>query len=384
MKNLIGHVTHYYTRLGVAVLELNGELKLGDQVVFLGHTTDFSQGVCSIEVEHHRILSAGSGEEVALKVDEPVRVGDEVFLLEEEGEIPENRVLWKMMRATGDTLYNLYEPTYSNFSSARGSDRRRLGTLVWALTFEPDTITPEKLLRRSPYNAETAYTARLHEAVDQGFMFEPEPGEFRLTGAGREAAQKLVSDIRKVIAQSDPLQPSDGSALARLLGRIVQSCLSTSPPPEPWSIQHSFALMPPIDPPLPYSEQAISCLEAYRDDSHLAAWQPSELSAAALESLTLLWRGDLHTLADLQERLVVRGHEPHIYQDSLSELRQRGFIEGTMDGLKPTSAGREFRQQVEVDTDHLFFAPWCCLKPVEKVELSCLLDQLRQGINSTR
>jgi len=75
----IGKVTHYYTRLGVAVLELDDELKLGDTVLFLGHTTEFTQEVSSMEVNHHKIQSAGPGMEVALKVDDEVRKGDLIY-----------------------------------------------------------------------------------------------------------------------------------------------------------------------------------------------------------------------------------------------------------------------------------------------------------------
>jgi hypothetical protein len=79
MEIRIGRVTHFYNQISVAVLELEDELKIGDTVVFLGHTTDFTQEVTSMEIEHHKILSGGPGLEVALKVDEPVRKGDEVL-----------------------------------------------------------------------------------------------------------------------------------------------------------------------------------------------------------------------------------------------------------------------------------------------------------------
>jgi putative protease len=75
----IGHVTHYYNRIGVAVLELSGNLSLGDQILILGHNTDFTQRVNSLEIEHKKIQSAGPGMEVALKVEEPVRKGDGVY-----------------------------------------------------------------------------------------------------------------------------------------------------------------------------------------------------------------------------------------------------------------------------------------------------------------
>lgn len=79
MRIRIGRVTHYYNQIGVAVLELEDGLKLGDTIVFLGHTTDLTQEVTSMEIEHQKILSASAGSEVALKVDEPVRKGDGVF-----------------------------------------------------------------------------------------------------------------------------------------------------------------------------------------------------------------------------------------------------------------------------------------------------------------
>lgn len=75
----VGRVTHYYTRLGVAVLELTGELVIGDLLLFLGHTTDFIQRVTSMQINHRPVQSVGPGREVAVKVDEPVRKWDEVY-----------------------------------------------------------------------------------------------------------------------------------------------------------------------------------------------------------------------------------------------------------------------------------------------------------------
>jgi hypothetical protein len=79
MDTRIGKVTHYFNHLSVAVLELTGELKVGEAIHILGRITDFDQHVGSLEVEHHKIQSAGPGAAVALKVIEPVRPGDIVF-----------------------------------------------------------------------------------------------------------------------------------------------------------------------------------------------------------------------------------------------------------------------------------------------------------------
>jgi hypothetical protein len=83
MEILVGRVTHYYNRIGVAVLELTSELDLGDTVLFMGHTTDFIQRVTSMQINHLPVQSVGPGEEVAIKVDEPVRRLDEVYKVTE-------------------------------------------------------------------------------------------------------------------------------------------------------------------------------------------------------------------------------------------------------------------------------------------------------------
>ena len=75
----VGKVTHYYNRISVAVLELTGELKVGDWIHIHGKITDFNQRVASMEIEHQKIQSAGPGVELALKVIEIVREGDGVY-----------------------------------------------------------------------------------------------------------------------------------------------------------------------------------------------------------------------------------------------------------------------------------------------------------------
>lgn len=83
MEIRVGKITHYYNRIGVAVLKLTAELKVGDRIHILGRTTDFDQQVSSMEIEHHKIQSAGPGTEVALRVYGTVRKGDTIFKLAE-------------------------------------------------------------------------------------------------------------------------------------------------------------------------------------------------------------------------------------------------------------------------------------------------------------
>jgi putative protease len=80
----IGLVTHYYKRIGVAVLELSGGLKVGDVVHVRGYVTDFVQPVESMEIEHQKVQSVGPRAAVALQVINRVRPGDAVYKVSQD------------------------------------------------------------------------------------------------------------------------------------------------------------------------------------------------------------------------------------------------------------------------------------------------------------
>ena len=77
----IGDVSHYFTRIEVAVVELVDDVEVGNNIHVKGATTDFTQKVRSIQIEHVQVEKAGAGDSVGLLVDYRVREGDEVFKL---------------------------------------------------------------------------------------------------------------------------------------------------------------------------------------------------------------------------------------------------------------------------------------------------------------
>lgn len=84
MEAEIGHVTHYFNKINVAVLSIRDELKIGDMIHILGHTTDFTQKVTSLQIEHKNVDSVKPGDDFAMKVIEPVREHDVVYMVVEE------------------------------------------------------------------------------------------------------------------------------------------------------------------------------------------------------------------------------------------------------------------------------------------------------------
>lgn len=76
----IGTVVHYFDRPQVAVVRIDaGEIAVGDSLHFRGHTTDFSETVDSMEVDHQRVERAATGAEVAIHVVGRARTHDKVF-----------------------------------------------------------------------------------------------------------------------------------------------------------------------------------------------------------------------------------------------------------------------------------------------------------------
>lgn len=75
----IGKVTHYFDKIGVAVVELASPLASGDTIKISGHDKEFTQEVTSLQVEHEKVDKAKKGDSVGLKVDKEVKSGDEVF-----------------------------------------------------------------------------------------------------------------------------------------------------------------------------------------------------------------------------------------------------------------------------------------------------------------
>jgi putative protease len=75
----IGRITHFFSKISVAVIELKKPLKVGDTVAIKGPTTDFEQPVDSMQIEHKDVQKAEAGQSIGLKVAQRVRETDIVY-----------------------------------------------------------------------------------------------------------------------------------------------------------------------------------------------------------------------------------------------------------------------------------------------------------------
>lgn len=76
----IGNITHYFGHIGVGAIQLtDGDLAVGDTIRVKGHTSDFTQVIESMQIEHVNIPKATRGQNVGTKLKEHVRVHDTVY-----------------------------------------------------------------------------------------------------------------------------------------------------------------------------------------------------------------------------------------------------------------------------------------------------------------
>jgi len=75
----VGHITHFFSKIGVAIVELTATLIVGDRILVKGPTTDFEQVVDSMQIEHQNVQRAESGQSIGLKVAQPVKEKDVVY-----------------------------------------------------------------------------------------------------------------------------------------------------------------------------------------------------------------------------------------------------------------------------------------------------------------
>ncbi len=80
----VGEVIKFFGKIGVAAIRLKeGSLKVGDNIHIVGHTTDVSQAIDSMQVENKNVQEAGPGADIGIKVKDRVRENDTVYRITE-------------------------------------------------------------------------------------------------------------------------------------------------------------------------------------------------------------------------------------------------------------------------------------------------------------
>ena len=80
-KKLIGKVTHFFSKINVAGIQLSDTLKVGEKISIVGATTNFEENIDSMQIDNKSVVEAKAGDLIGIKVKDKTRVGDDVYLL---------------------------------------------------------------------------------------------------------------------------------------------------------------------------------------------------------------------------------------------------------------------------------------------------------------
>jgi len=76
----VGEIIKYFGKIGVAAIRLSeGSLKVGDTIHIVGHTSDSTQPIDSMQIENKDVQEAGPGADIGIKVKDRVREHDVVY-----------------------------------------------------------------------------------------------------------------------------------------------------------------------------------------------------------------------------------------------------------------------------------------------------------------
>ena len=78
----VGMVTHWYDKLGVAVVKLTGKLAKGARIKVKKGEEEFEDTVASLQIDHKDVATAKKGDDAAMKLSQRAKEGSGVFLAE--------------------------------------------------------------------------------------------------------------------------------------------------------------------------------------------------------------------------------------------------------------------------------------------------------------
>lgn len=296
--------------------------------------------------------------------------------------------VWPLCGEVSQAIYQLTRPIINPLVEELGLARGRgLYALLTARSYEPEPLSPERVCRRTPYAAPESLWAFLpiKELAERDLLEAQSDGSYRLTVGGRAVIARILKEFYAGLAGIEQTFGTAYSSLdlnraATFLEKIVVASFNS--PFEKWGLitTHHLASANEVA-ALARIDQALDDLNAFRDDAHLAAWRPLQVTGEAWELFTFLWRGEVQNVDEMIEKAAARGHAREAYQSALGDLIGRGWVRAAGESAyEVTDAGRQLREAAEVATDRNFYTPWQVLNDNEVKEMHELLAQLKTAL----
>ena len=287
----------------------------------------------------------------------------------------------KLNDAVGN-LYPLYREHTAPIGQQYSFDKPGvMFTLFMAQQVDP--VSPDDFLGRFPYGNADVSAERLETATELGY-FVKENGGYQRTQKGKEAYDAVHVVFYEQLNNIGDKLEVDLERLEELLKRVVESsCNAPEPPGHLW-INRMFREPPENHKALSRIDNLYDCLNAFRDETHIAAWKPLRVSGPAWEVLTGVWRSGAVTPAEVAEKMQFRGISAEQYAEEMAGLVERGWLTEDDGKFSITDDGKEVRENTENLTNRYFYGPWDVLNSAETEELRTLVNEFHDQLVAMR
>lgn len=269
------------------------------------------------------------------------------------------------------------QPSRPPLLSIRGGYAEGIGWMMVQLhEFDPEPLTVEKFRVRAVYSAPRLSQALL-ELIASEKWANRVGDEYTLTDEGREVITQLMNQRTTMFANFAPIPADELSKLVDYSHRIFAAALDSDDEQMTWCLRYSQRRKP--DDSASATAKLIhagSDFNAWRDDSHMAAYGEQGIDGMTWEAFSYVGAGKAQTAADLFDQLAYRGWTVGEWQTALNCLADRGWIIEDESSYQSTEQGKTIRQAVEAKTDDLFYAPWTVLSQDEQVEYIYRMNKL--------
>jgi hypothetical protein len=305
-----------------------------------------------------------------------------------------------------ESFYELLMETFGALGNALGTARRRMGEpieppppllqvkgafaespswyLVQAVEFDPEPLTVENLRVRDTYAHPRIVRAMMDVMAGERWLDHDGNGHYALAMQGQQILRRMRARQREAMAGLAPLPDDQIAWLASALDRLIAASLAAPSPPGTWCLTHSRRRAPGGDAPtLAHIAQYFADFNAFRDDAHMAAWQPLGIEGFAWEAHALIFKGEATTVEGVFDALIHRGYVRQEFVAALDAMVRRGWLgySPSAGTYEATDQGRAVRANAELLTDQYFYTPWAMLGHYEIERVYELLNQLRDRLN---
>jgi DNA-binding MarR family transcriptional regulator len=260
-------------------------------------------------------------------------------------------------------------PVVGELASELGVERPLIFVLVQIDmvqgAYDRKGVTLPELQASDPYFVVDRFSRPIAELKERGFASESSEGLLSLSVIGQAAVERLQAASTAYVAGRVVLPIENTERLANELRRAADA-IAADPWFAPFPGRHlagyrALARYGDHAAPMVSIEQAIMELWGARDDAFTATWRAEDMEGPPLDVLSHIWSG-LNTLDEITQALKLK-QTPGDIESSLAWLVEREYVERDGD-LRPSSfvsltpKGVMVREDIENETDRLYFAPW--------------------------